>query len=255
MESPQQQRAQGCFQPAVQIEGIERLSPGAQFTLGLGVDGVALQQPVTWSRGPVMPSSDFRSMTIFAQQFGRSTEVIVERFPYLTIDRVDLRDHLRVFQSFVAQQLPHVRPVLLLDVPVVVFVVGARPCEADCFWPLLEVAHQMPVEELAAVIAVEAFDGEGQRGFHFARGFHDAVRSFVPHGAQARPAAVDVGVGHAPDETALQRASAVRHGVGFKEPGPGDVPVVGANRDVVLEQAPGLGATATTMLALGFARG
>ena len=45
----------------------------------------------------------------------------------------------------------------------------------------------------------------------------------------------------------------MRHGVGLQPAGLGDVPVVGADGDVVLEQAAGLGAAAATVLALRFA--
>lgn len=48
-------------------------------------------------------------------------------------------------------------------------------------------------------------------------------------GQQAGPAAENVGVGHAPDEVALQGAATVGHGVGLQPAGFGDVPVVGAD--------------------------
>ena len=47
----------------------------------------------------------------------------------------------------------------------------------------------------------------------------------------------------------------MRHGVSLQPAGLGDVPVVGADRYVVLEQASGLRAAATAVLALRFARG
>jgi len=47
----------------------------------------------------------------------------------------------------------------------------------------------------------------------------------------------------------------VRYRVGLQPAGFGEVPVVGADRDVVLEQAAGLRSAATAMFALRFARG
>ncbi len=45
------------------------------------------------------------------------------------------------------------------------------------------------------------------------------------------------------------------HRVGLQEPGPGDVPVVGAHGDVMLEQAAGFGGAASTMPQACLARG
>ena len=58
------------------------------------------------------------------------------------------------------QQLAHLRPVLLLDVRVVVLLVGpsARELNVLLFAPTL----QMPVDELTAVVRIHAQQREGQ---------------------------------------------------------------------------------------------
>ena len=58
------------------------------------------------------------------------------------------------------QQLAHVRPVLLLDVGVVVFLVGPPAGELD--WPLGAPADQMPVDELRAIVGIDAQQAKGQ---------------------------------------------------------------------------------------------
>src|SRR5881396_2504860 len=65
----------------------------------------------------------------------------------------------------VAHQLPHMSPVLLFHSRVVVLSVGARTGEADRDTAFAKVIHQVPVEELAAIIGVEAQDGERQGRF------------------------------------------------------------------------------------------
>ncbi len=96
----------------------------------------------------------------------------------------------------------------------------------------------MPIQELAPFVGVEAKQFKWQRGFRGSGGFHDAVGSFVPDRPVAGPSAQDVAIGHAPDEVPFQTTSTVRHRVGFQESGPGDVPVVRADRYLGFEQPP-----------------
>ena len=146
------------------------------------------------------------------------------------------------------------RPVFLLHMAVVVFLVGAGPGEPDHFLAFLKIAQQMPVQELAPVVGVEAQQFKWQRGFHGSGGFHNAVRTFVPYRPVAGPSAQDVAIGHAPDEVPFQTTSTVRHRVGFQKSGPGDVPVVGADRYLGFEQPPGLGAATATVPGSNLAR-
>ncbi len=55
-------------------------------------------------------------------------------------------------------------PVLLLDVGVVVLLVGAAACELDLAG--LAVPVEVGVDELRAVIGVDAFEREGERETH-----------------------------------------------------------------------------------------
>ena len=61
---------------------------------------------------------------------------------------------------------------------------------------------------------------------HLARGRYDAGGSFVEHGAETRPAAGDVGLGHAPEKTTLQRGAAVHHAVSLDPPSGFKIPII-----------------------------
>ena len=139
---------------------------------------------------------------MFVRQLGAGQKVVVQRFPVFPIQFIDGGQLFGILQSPVSQELAHVRPVLLLHVPVVIFLVGPGAGEANFPFPICEAVHQVVVEELAAVVAIEPQDHKGQPVFDILSGGHDPVG----------------------------------HRVGFQIAGPIDVPVVGPDRDLRLQQ-------------------
>lgn len=89
------------------------------------------------------------------------------------------------------------------------------------------------VEELGAVVTVEAFEGEGQTLLDMFDLLKDSGGAVVPGGPALGPSGVDVGQGQAPDEISGQGITAVGDGIGLHEAGLGDIPVVGADRNLV----------------------
>ncbi len=67
--------------------------------------------------GIVVASLHLGPVPLLAHQLGRRAEVVVRRLPQVPVQRVDFRAQLRVFEPPVAEKLPHVSPVLLLDGP------------------------------------------------------------------------------------------------------------------------------------------
>lgn len=61
----------------------------------------------------------------------------------------------------VADPLSDVGPVFLFDVSVVIFVVGSGASELDGVFPLCEMFEEVIIEELAAIVAIKAEQGEG----------------------------------------------------------------------------------------------
>ena len=124
---------------------------------------------------------------------------------------------------------------------VVVLFVGSGSGELDRSRSLLEVSDQVPLEELGAVITIEAKDGKGQRGFDGDQLFQDATLAFAPDRALFSPAGGDIGNVEGEDERPGHGVIAVSHGIGLKEPGPRLIPLVGFDGDVVLEERARLG--------------
>src|ERR1700686_722597 len=91
-------------------------------------------------------------------------------------------------------------PILLFHSCVVIFAVSARAREANRRLSFAEVMHQVPVEELAPVIGVEAQDGEGQTGFDLsdARG-HRRLAS-VGSASRLTPLGLPIGGSNAPEK-------------------------------------------------------
>ena len=108
-----------------------------------------------------------------------------------------------------------------------------------------EIVQPRIVEELRTVVAVKACAGEGGLPFPVGDLFLAARRAFVPDGPQLGPTAENVRQDEAPDKIAGQRAAAVRHRVGFDETRTRDVPVAGADGEVMFEQRARLGAGQT----------
>ncbi len=61
----------------------------------------------------------------------------------------------------VAEPLTDVGPVFLFDVSVVIFVVGSGASKLYGALPLCEVLQEVIIEELSAIVAIEAEQGEG----------------------------------------------------------------------------------------------
>ncbi len=86
----------------------------------------------------------------------------------------------------VADELTDPRPVLLLDVGAVVLVPGTGPGESD---PVLEAElEELVVDELTAVIRIDADDGKRKDSQDVLQGREDVFLCLVRHGPVHRPA-------------------------------------------------------------------
>lgn len=74
---------------------------------------------------------------------------------------VEQGHHFRIVVPAVAEPLPDVHPVLLLDVRAVVLLVRPAAGELDWRFPLLAPVERVPVEELAAIVAVQPCSAKG----------------------------------------------------------------------------------------------
>src|SRR5205814_6090011 len=127
---------------------------------------------------------------VATMQFEAGAEVILELAPFLDVEIIHERDQAGLFEAIVTEELAHVRPVLLLDVGVVVLAVGAAASEGHAApLPAHQILVEWPVQELTAIVGVEAFQSEGSFGFNVFKVIKDGLTTLVPDGAQFGPAA------------------------------------------------------------------
>ncbi len=159
-----------------------------------------------------------------------------------------------MIEAVIAEPLTDVGPVFLFDVSIVLFVVGAAAGELDGFFSLGEVAIEVVVEEFGTVVAIEAEEGERERGFDVLDLLEDTGFSFAPDSSLFGPAGGDIegvdGVG----EHAGEGIAAVGDSVSFKEAGAGFIPLVGFDGDVVSEESSGFGGGAAAFFVVDAGR-
>ena len=83
-------------------------------------------------------------------------------------------------------------PVFLFYVGVIVFMIGTASGELDGAVSVGKMSHQVVVEELGAVIAVEAEEGKGERLFDIFELFQNPGFSLSPDGPLFSPAGSDI---------------------------------------------------------------
>ena len=98
---------------------------------------------------------------------------------------------------------------------------------------------------------VESFEFEGEAGLDVLDLLDNTGGAVVPCGPAFGPSGVDIGKGQAPDEVAGQRVAAVGNGIGLHEAGLGDIPVVGADGNLIAQQAARFGGTEAPGASLG----
>jgi hypothetical protein len=88
---------------------------------------------------------------------------------------------------------------------------------------------------------VKAFQGERCAGFNALEVITDSLTTFVPDGAQLRPAAVKVGKGKGINEIAGDRVATMGDGIGLDMAGRGGVGRAAPGGNAVAQQRAGLG--------------
>ncbi len=144
MKRSMQDRAQPLLQAPIQFKGVQCIPLGPKFAFVRGVHIRAAQQTLAWRQWFVVSAFDLCPLTGLCLQFRRRQEVIVQRLPALSVEGVDWLHKLRLTQPIASKQLPHMRPVLLLHVTIVVFLVRPRASEPNRLWALLKIAQQVP---------------------------------------------------------------------------------------------------------------
>ncbi len=108
-------------------------------------------------------------------------------------------------------------PVFLFDVSIVIFVVSSGASKLDGGFPLGEMSEQVVIEELAAIVAIKAEQGEGQSVFDVFDLLEDVGFSFSPDGSLFGPAGGNIDTVNAVDEHPGQGLAAMGDSIGFKK--------------------------------------
>ena len=123
-------------------------------------------------------------------ELDRRQKQVLEEPEVLPVERVHGGHGGGGIVAHVAQELPDVRPVLLLDVGVVVLLVRAPPGELN---PVaLAVPDEVGVDELGAVIGIDPPQGEGQRLPHRLQRLLHRVLAPAQDGPGLHPGGVNV---------------------------------------------------------------
>src|SRR5688572_20766084 len=145
---------------AGQAEGIQSGSLTSQRSGDVLGDLRAREHAVERRLGGVVSATDASADPLFALELDGGQEEILEQPQLAAVEGLDGRLRRRAVVAYVAQQLADVRPVLLLDVGVVVLLVRAPAGELDLLG--LAVVPQMLIDEFRAVVRVDPSEPEGQ---------------------------------------------------------------------------------------------
>ena len=157
----------------------------------------------------------------------------MEESPFLSIEVIEEGDGLGVIEAVIADPLADMSPVFLFDVSVILFVVGAAAGEVDGRCSLGEVLVEVVVEEFGSVIAIEAEEGERERGFDVLDLLEDTGFTFSPDGSLLGRTGGDIDGVEGVGEHACEGVVAVGDGIGLEETRAGLVPLVSFDGDLV----------------------
>jgi hypothetical protein len=184
---------------------------------------------------------------LFGQEFDGRAEEVVEEAPFLTVELVQESDGPGFIEAVIANPLAHMGPVFLFDMGVVIFAVRTAAGEVDGLGAVEEMTHEVVVEKLGAVVAVKPEEFEGERLFDVTELFQDIGFAAAPDSALFAPSGGNVDTVDGIGELASHGLPAVSDGIGFKEAGPGLIPLVGAHGDLVTQKGAWFGGATPTV--------
>src|SRR5581483_8193682 len=133
---------------------------------------------------PIVGAADAASFASLRRQLHRGLEEVHVQAQG-AVELAQLPIGAFSLETIVADEVADDRAVLLLDEALIVLAGDATPGEADRM--LLAVGHQLGVEELAAVVGVEATDREGEQALGAIEGGEDRVLGAIKQGQALGP--------------------------------------------------------------------
>jgi len=127
----------------------------------------------------------------FLFQLDRGLKEVLVEAKLSAIEGIHGVDGLLGIIADIAEDLTNVRPVFLLNMSVIIFLVGPSPRELN--FPFLAVSIEKVVDKLCPIVRVDTQQGEGETPFNFFNGFDNAFFVFSQDGAAFTPSGVNVG--------------------------------------------------------------
>src|SRR3972149_4492214 len=203
----------------------------------------AFHHPLIGCSGGIILANDLVANVLFVDEFeNRLKEVDIEA--QVCVDALQKSVLLVAFQSVIANDMTYHRPVLLLDMGLIVFLVRTGTRESNLLVPAI--AQEQVVNEFAAVIRVTAQQIKGQILAHGVNCGANCLLATSGQGHWLGPACAQGSTGQGVQKMCCDAVSTMRHQVYFQEAWFVFAPVrKDANRDVLFEQAARLGGTQT----------
>ena len=142
------------------------------------------------------------------------------------------------------------RPVFLFDVGIVVFVIGPAAGKAYGLLTMSEMAEQMIIEELTAIIGIKAQERKRKHFFDVFDLFQDAFFSFAPGSPLFSPSRGDIDEIDGVGKHALKGITTMSYCVGFQKTRPLFIPLVGVNGYLFSQESTLFGRGFTSFLIL-----
>ena len=174
-------------------------------------------------------------MRVLVTQLHRRLEEVHVQ-PHRPIQLGQLTIGALTFEPVVPDQLPNDRAIFLFDPGLVIFVADPSASEGDL--PNVTIRQQFFVDELTAVIRIDAEYREGEQATRLLERVHHAVLTTVQQRQALRPRRRDVGQSEGVQERSVGRSTAMSNQVTLEEPWL-DVSPLGerAYRDLMLQQS------------------
>jgi len=180
-----------------------------------------------------MVFNGFGADSFFGEEFHGGEEEVMKEPPFMGIEVIEERDDFGIVEALVAEPLADMGPVLLLDMGIIVFMVGAASGELNGFIPFGKVFEEVIIEKLASIVTIEAAQGERQSLFDLFNLFEGIGFSFTPDGSLFSPTGGNIDAVDGIGEHTAEGIAAMGDGVGLKEAGAGFVPLVGFDGDLL----------------------
>src|SRR5512139_2163316 len=148
----------------------------------------------------------------------------------------------------VSKPLSDMGPVFLFHMSIIVLVIGSASGKLHGLISLIKVFHQMPIQELRAVITVKPKQRDMQEFFDILDLLKNLCFAFAPDGSLFGLAGTNIYGVYGIGKLAQESLPAMGDGIGLQESWFFFIPLVGLNRDLFSQEGAGFGCGSSSAL-------